>query len=88
MINIRVTHRFIMHFKSLDKNQRIQSIQELAVFRENPLDTSLNTHALSGNLSGLYSFSVLPDLRILFRFTKKDKTEVLLYDIGTHEIYK
>ncbi len=77
-----------MHFKSLDKNQRILAIQELALFRENPLDTSFNTHALSGKLSGLYSFSVLSDLRILFRFIKKDKSEVLLYDIGSHEIYK
>lgn len=87
MINIRVTQRFILHFKALDKNQRIIAIQELALFRENPLDASLHAHALSGKLSGLFSFSVLPDLRILFRFTKKDTSEVLLYDIGTHEIY-
>lgn len=88
MINIRVTKRFVLHFKSLDKSEKETVIQELEVFRENPLDRDLKTHPLTGKLLGLYSFSVLPDLRILFRFLKKDKSEVLFYDIGTHEIYK
>lgn len=86
--NIKVTSRFSRKFKLLSKEERLSAVEEIKYFKENPFSPSLNTHPLKEKLSGFYSFSVLPDLRIMFRFSKSDQSEVVLYDIGPHEIYK
>jgi len=49
-------------------------------------DARLNTHALSGELEGRWSFSVNYHYRIIFRFY--DEKTVIFLMIGTHEIYK
>ena len=71
MINIRATHRFIMHFKSLDKNQRILAIQELALFRKILLILVLILMLFRANFQDYIVFLSFLDLRILFRFIKK-----------------
>jgi len=52
-------------------------------FLENPWNSQLRTHKLTGRLDGLWAFSVSYDYRVVFRFINKH--EVLLIDIGTHE---
>ncbi len=55
-------------------------------FENNPFESSLKTHKLSGKLEGLWSFVVEYDCRVIFKFLEENK--VLLIDIGSHdEVY-
>jgi mRNA-degrading endonuclease YafQ of YafQ-DinJ toxin-antitoxin module len=86
--SIKISSRFSRKFKFLSKEDRLAAVKEIRFFKEDPFSPSLNTHPLRGKFAGYYAFFVLPDLRIMFRFSKADKSEVILYDIGPHEIYK
>jgi len=60
--------------------------QKLTLFQNNPFESSLRTHKLSGKLQELWSFSIEYDLRIVFYFA--DENKAVFIDIGTHdEIY-
>ncbi|HHT9135570.1 MAG TPA: type II toxin-antitoxin system RelE/ParE family toxin [Candidatus Avalokitesvara rifleensis] len=60
--------------------------RRMEVFSNNPHEPSLKTHKLSGELEGLWSFSINYDIRVIFKFI--DKNKVLLIDIGSHdEVY-
>lgn len=85
---IHASPRFLRKFRLLDKPQRHIAQQEINFFREDPFGSTLDTHPLREKFKGMYAFSVLPNFRIVFRFTKPDQSEVLFHDIGTHEIYK
>ena len=66
-------------------------IQDLAIrkdqwFRDDAFDARLKTHKLKGFLEGYWSYSINYQYRILFRFI--NSSEVIYYDIGTHDIYK
>jgi addiction module RelE/StbE family toxin len=41
----------------------------------------LHDHALTGNLQGLRSFSVTPDMRVIYA---EDKDYIVFLDIGSH----
>ncbi len=60
--------------------------EKMALFLEEPFDSHLRTHKLSGKLKGTWAFSINDDYRVLFEFIDKDKG--LLIDFGTHdEVY-
>lgn len=57
-------------------------------FINDPFDSRLKTHKLSGKLKDLWSFSLEYDLRVVFYFTKEKPKRAVLVDIGTHdEVY-
>lgn len=59
---------------------------KLESFAQNPFETGLKTHKLSGKLKDYWSFSLEYDLRIVFYFAEKDA--VVFTDIGSHkEVY-
>ena len=59
---------------------------KLELFKNNPFETTLKTHKLSGKLKDYWSFSIEYDIRIVFYFAEKDKA--VFIDIGTHrEVY-
>jgi proteic killer suppression protein len=66
-----------------NKNLEIRFRDRVAIFQENPFDPRLKTHRLSGQLQGLWSFSIDYDARVIFSFT--DPNLALFVDIGTHE---
>ncbi|OGU39149.1 MAG: plasmid stabilization protein [Ignavibacteria bacterium GWB2_35_12] len=80
---------FIKSFKKKIKNDKsliIHFQEKLDIFKENPYDTRLKTHKLTGKLKDMYSFSISYDIRIIFSFYEKDK--VIFEDVGTHdEVY-
>jgi len=76
----------IKSFNKLPKNIQLLTKKKDDIFRINPFDVQLHTHKLKGTLSGIWSYSINYQYRILFRFIKSD--EVLYYDIGTHEVYQ
>ena len=60
----------------------------LELFINDPFDTKLKTHKLSGKLRSLWSFSIEYDLRVVFYFTKDKPKKAVFVDIGTHdEVY-
>ena len=60
----------------------------LELFINDPFDTRLKTHKLSGKLKDLWSFSIEYDLRVVFYFTKDKPKKAVFVDIGTHdEVY-
>jgi addiction module RelE/StbE family toxin len=72
------------------KKQSI-SIKKLAeakeqIFRKNPNDICLKTHALTGKLLGFWAFSINHKIRIIFEY--KNKNTIWFHSIGSHDIYK
>jgi mRNA-degrading endonuclease YafQ of YafQ-DinJ toxin-antitoxin module len=60
----------------------------LELFINDPYDSRLKTHKLSGKLNGLWSFSIEYDLRVVLFFTKDKPKKAVFIDIGTHdEVY-
>ena len=55
----------------------------LEIFIEDPFDPRLRTHKLTGDLKGLWSFSLRHDQRVVFFFAEKDSA--VLLDIGDHD---
>jgi addiction module RelE/StbE family toxin len=55
----------------------------LKLFQNEPFHPSLKTHKLSGQLKGLFAFSLSYDWRVVFKFTGKD--EALLITMGPHD---
>jgi len=60
----------------------------LEIFVNEPFDSKLKTHKLSGKLKGLWSFTIEYDLRIVFFFTNDKPKQAIFVDLGTHdEVY-
>ena len=77
---------FEKSFAKLPKNIQMLAVKKIALFQSEPFNLCLKTHKLKGELQDFYSFSVNYQYRVLFEFLNKN--EVLLFDIGTHRIYK
>lgn len=60
--------------------------QKIELFKEDPSHPFLKTHKLKGSLDGFWSFSVNYSHRIVFQYLSK--TEVVLFAVGTHGLYK
>jgi len=56
----------------------------MKIFVNNPYDSRLKTHKLTGKLEGLSAFSVDYNYRVVFNFTDNGKS-ALLIDIGSHD---
>ena len=79
------------HFKAQYKilPHHIQNIAKgvFETIEENPYDKILSTHKLRRALASYHGISVSNDYRIIARILDTKK-EIILHDIGTHEIYK
>ncbi len=85
-MNILYSPRFEREYRKLPKKiKELAKIREV-IFRNDPFDTRLKTHALTGTLKGSWSFSIDFKNRIIFDF-KKNNT-VWFHTIGSHDIYK
>jgi mRNA-degrading endonuclease YafQ of YafQ-DinJ toxin-antitoxin module len=86
MIEIVLSSSFRKSFKRKirgNKNLEHRFRDRVGIFQNDPFDPRLRTHQLSGQLQGLWSFSVDYDTRVIFSFIESNK--VLFVDIGTHE---
>lgn len=54
------------------------------IFKNDPFDSRLKTHKLSGKLKDLWSFTIEFDLRVIFYFVEENK--VVFVDIGKHDV--
>lgn len=83
---VHITSDFTKSFKKLPRNIQERAENKDRLFREEPFQPSLKTHALRGALEGYLSYSINFHYRVLFKFLGQQT--VIYYDIGTHEIYK
>jgi mRNA-degrading endonuclease YafQ of YafQ-DinJ toxin-antitoxin module len=58
---------------------------KLNIFINDPYDSSLKTHKLTGKLKDLWSFSIAYDIRVVFYFTKDKPKKSVFIDIGSHD---
>jgi len=91
MAELVSTAKFERAFRRLTrKNPAIQPQLEAALRRlsEDPGDSRLKTHHLSGRLAGLHACSAGCDCRIVFQKSQHPQTGsdvLLLINIGSHE---
>lgn len=86
---IELSTCFRKSFRRLHSRIQEKAIERTNIFRQNPFDSRLETHPLSGKLEKCWAFSVDKKYRIKFTFLKEEKVlKVLFLDIGTHDIYK
>lgn len=85
---VNYSPKFRDSLKRLNLTLRKEAIEELRSFVENPNQAYFNIHQLRKDKKDWLSMSIAPNLRVIFKFTKLDKSEVYFHDIGTHEIYK
>lgn len=89
MIEVSFSSSFRRAFKKRIKgNTELESKfwAKIEIFTNNPFDSSLRTHKLSGKLKDLWSFSVGYDQQVIFYFT--DGGNAVFIDIGNHnEVY-
>jgi len=86
ILKIHVTPHFERAFQKLNPQVKERAAKKDLIFRGNPTDPRLKTHALKGRLKDLWSYPVDYRHRILFEFLKKG--EVIYHDIGSHDVYR
>lgn len=52
---------------------------------DDPFQSSLRSHSLSGRLQGMWSARITYQHRILFVFQEENEGEIILIEIGSHE---
>lgn len=89
MTEIVLSSRFRKAFKRKirgNKTLETRFRDRVAIFQIDPFDPRLKTHQLSGQLQGLWSFSIDYDVRVVFSFVESNRA--VFVDIGTHdEVY-
>ena len=73
-------------FSKLETDLQEEAIQKIDLFKNRKNHGMLKVHKLHERFSGRLAFSVNYKFRIAFRYVSKN--EVLLLDIGDHDIYK
>lgn len=87
MISVIFGEHFVKAVRKLPSFQQEKLSILIELLRENPFNTRLHTKPLVGELSGLYSFRITRDFRVIFQFLGSDK--VRLIDVGHRkEIYE
>lgn len=87
-VHIQYDSKFVKQLNKLPSSIQQLALKKEKIFKSNPLTPSLKSHKLSGNMKGLYAFSVNYEYRIIFYFVNKQNNEVVFLKIGTHEVYK
>ena len=85
MLNIKYSHYFLRKISKLE-DSLIEEIQEkLELLKDTTNHKRLKVHKLHGILKGSFSFYVNYRIRVVFEYTSK--TEIVLEDVGSHDVY-
>ena len=87
-MEIYLTSKFKKAYKYLPELIKKKTKEKEKIFRENPFDVRLETHALHGKYKEYSAFSIDKSWRIMFQFLNSAKDKIVFINIGTHEIYK
>jgi len=85
---VYTTQRFKKKLGFYDYEERKNIQEDLLFFMENPSDPIFKVHSLREKYAGYFSMRLQNNQRIMFKFKNPEMTEITLYDIGGHEIYK
>jgi len=83
-MQIKYHRQFSKNFKKriASKSNLVAQFQSrLDLFIENPNNSVLKDHKLTGKLSTYRAFSITGDVRVVYKIVDND---LWLYDIGTH----
>lgn len=80
-MKIGFSKNFIKKSKKLSAKQRQQLLEQITVFKHNPLDPRLRNHQLVGKFKHYRSIDITGDIRVLYLQTKD---EVIFDTVGTH----
>lgn len=69
--------KFVKSSQKLPDRQQEKLAELLEVLKDDPFDQKLHTKALSGNLSGLFSFRITREYRVVFRFLSPESIQLL-----------
>lgn len=86
MLKIAYKPTFLKTLNKLPRDLRDEAREKIELFQKEPDHSFLKTHKLTGKMSGMWSFSVNYEYRIIFQYLAKE--EVVLLAIGTHDLYK
>jgi mRNA-degrading endonuclease YafQ of YafQ-DinJ toxin-antitoxin module len=84
---IKNTAFFTSQYKLLPRHIQNTAKGVFEILIEDPYDPSLSTHALKKPLASYNGISVTDDYRIIARIVPS-RREIILHDIGTHDIYQ
>ncbi|MBI2609884.1 type II toxin-antitoxin system RelE/ParE family toxin [Candidatus Giovannonibacteria bacterium] len=87
MIRILFTEKFLDSAARLPRNQQEKLSKLTEILEKNVFHPQLHTKALVGKLSGLYSFRITRDWRVIFQFINP-KTIQLLRVAHRKDIYR
>ena len=89
-MEIRYHARFLKHYRqrilrSASLRQKLEEKVEL--FSDDPNNEVLQDHPLKGRQLGLRAFSITGDMRVVYRWLRRDLVQFL--DVGSHnQVYK
>jgi len=87
MIQVSYGGKFLKSARKLPKPQQEKLAKLLTLLQKNPFDETLHTKPLKAELSGLYSFRITRDWRVIFQFLSSD--QIQLVEVGHRkEIYR
>lgn len=87
MVTVSYSKYFLSQSKKLPRTQQEKLAKLIDLLSENPIDSKLHTKHLTGKLSGLYSFRITRDWRVIYQFVSS--TEVQLLDVAHRkDIYR
>jgi len=79
-----VLHRnFRKGLENLTSKQKTRVAEILQIFKDNPFDPRLGSHALHGKHKGTRAISAGGDLRLVFK-EENDYQRVIFVRVGTH----
>lgn len=86
MIEVSFSSFFLKAYqKKVNENRKFESLfdDKIKIFLDNPFDSRLKTHKLSGKLNDIWSFSINFYTRVTFSFV--DENKVIFENIGSHD---
>jgi len=85
-MKIYYSSKFAREYKKLPKVIKKIAEEREEIFRQNPFDSRLRTHRLTGKLKTYWSFSINFKHRIIFEIV--DEKTAWFHSVGTHNIYR
>ena len=80
MVTLVYSKYFLSQAKKLPKPQQEKLAELLDLLSSNPFHSKLHTKHLTGKLSGLFSFRITRDWRVIFQFISP--REIVLVDVA------
>lgn len=77
MIAVQYSDYFLRSARKLPKEQQEKLVPRIELLSENPFHPKLHSKHLTGKLSGLYSFRITRDWRVIFQFVSPQQIELI-----------